>query len=152
MRRQLPPLCRSACCHAVPRCYQLTEACLHPVPPALCHHRSRGASSAAASGPSPVPPSDSESPSAPGATLTVMQQLAELATADVIESQGLIGGINSQIAPLWRPISLSAALPSPSGPPPVTTWRSTEPSPKLRLAPSWLWRATALQRLSALGR
>ena len=35
-----------------------------------------------------------------------MQQLAELATADIVESQKLRGAIDPRIEPLWRPISL----------------------------------------------
>jgi 4-hydroxy-4-methyl-2-oxoglutarate aldolase len=65
------------------------------------HRSSRGASSSSASSAASL----SAAASGPaGGSLT--EQLAELATADVIESQNLSGGIDPQIAPLWRPISL----------------------------------------------
>ena len=81
-----------------PKC-QLTAvgSGLRPPPVLWRQHRSsRGASSSSAA-------SLSAAASGPGGSL---EQLAELATADVIESQGLIGGIDPHIAPLWRPISL----------------------------------------------
>ena len=37
---------------------------------------------------------------------TLTEQLSELATADIVESQGLRGAIDPRIEPLWRPISL----------------------------------------------
>ena len=41
-----------------------------------------------------------------GGGTTLAEQLAELATADIVECQGLRGAIDPRIKPLWRPISL----------------------------------------------